>query len=230
LKAIGTADCVVLIGFDPIELRDAWLDAWPASKPCLTLDWSVQTHGIFPQGIQALGDLPSILDHLAARTKSAESWTAQELADHRSRVAQIERPRTEAAGISPAALFQAINKRVSADWIMTVDVGVHRILANHVIRCRAPGQLLQSNGLGCMGYAVPAAIGAQLVRPNRPVISMVGDGCMAMSLGELAVIAEKELPIVVVVLNDSALALIKLKQAKMQMAPRAVDFGATSAG
>jgi acetolactate synthase I/II/III large subunit len=107
---------------------------------------------------------------------------------------------------------------------MTVDVGAHRILANHAIKCRVPGQLMQSNGLGCMGYAVPAAIGAQLVHPGRPVIALLGDGCMLMTQGELALAAERDLPIVVVVLNDGALSLIKLKQAKMQMTPRAVDF------
>ncbi|MBL8832335.1 MAG: thiamine pyrophosphate-binding protein, partial [Rhodospirillales bacterium] len=52
----------------------------------------------------------------------------------------------------------------------------------------------------------------------------VGDGCMLMTAGELPLAAELGLPIVVVVLNDGALSLIKLKQAKMQMAPRAVDF------
>jgi acetolactate synthase-1/2/3 large subunit len=75
-----------------------------------------------------------------------------------------------------------------------------------------------------MGYAVPAAIGAQLVRPDRPVVALVGDGCMLMTQGELALAAERDLPIVIVVLNDAALSLIKLKQAKMQMVPRAVDF------
>ena len=107
---------------------------------------------------------------------------------------------------------------------MTVDVGSHRILANHVIRCRTPGQLLQSNGLGCMGYALPAAIGAQLVHPDKPVVAMLGDGCMLMTQGELAVAAERNLPIVVVVLNDASLSLIKLKQSKMHMAARATDF------
>jgi acetolactate synthase-1/2/3 large subunit len=107
---------------------------------------------------------------------------------------------------------------------MTVDVGAHRILANHVLRCRAPGQLLQSNGLGCMGYAVPAAIAAQLVHPDRPVVAMLGDGCMLMTLGELAVAAERKLPLVVVVLNDAKLSLIALKQDKMKLQPRGVDF------
>ena len=107
---------------------------------------------------------------------------------------------------------------------MTVDVGAHRILANHVLRCRTPGQLLQSNGLGCMGYALPAAIAAQLVHPERPVVAMLGDGCMLMTLGELAIAAERKMPLVIVVLNDAKLSLIALKQDKMKMAPRGVDF------
>lgn len=107
---------------------------------------------------------------------------------------------------------------------MTVDVGAHRILANHAVLCRSPGQLIQSNGLCHMGYALPAAIGAALAKPGAPVVALIGDGSLLMSLGELAVAAEHNLPIVVVVLDDQALALIKLKQAKMQMAPRAVDF------
>jgi acetolactate synthase-1/2/3 large subunit len=148
------------------------------------------------------------------------------LAALRKRVATIVRPRRPPHGISPAALFAAVSERVTSEWLMTVDVGAHRILANHVIKCREPGQLIQSNGLCCMGYAVPAALGAQLVHPERPVVALVGDGCMLMAQGELAVAAERGLPIIVVVLNDGALSLIKLKQAKMQMEQRAVDFGA----
>jgi acetolactate synthase-1/2/3 large subunit len=142
----------------------------------------------------------------------------------RDTVATIVRPRRPDKGISPAALFAEVSAQATADWIMTVDVGAHRILANHVVKCRVAGQLMQSNGLGCMGYAVPAAIGAQLVHPARPVVALVGDGCMLMTQGELALAAERDLPIVIVVLNDAALSLIKLKQAKMQMVPRAVDF------
>jgi acetolactate synthase-1/2/3 large subunit len=151
-------------------------------------------------------------------------WTAERYAQLRAKVAHIVRPRQPEKGISPAALFHAVSAQAQDDWVMTVDVGAHRILANHVLQCRVPGQLMQSNGLGCMGYAVPAAIGAQLVHPERTVVAMLGDGCMLMTQGELALAAERNLPLVVVVLNDAALALIKLKQSKMNMAPRATDF------
>jgi acetolactate synthase-1/2/3 large subunit len=222
---IGEADLQVLIGFDPIELRDAWLDAWPASRACLSIDWSAASHRVFPVGRQAIGSVPEILRQLCRSDQQpAAAWPSGPLATLRDAVETIVRPRQPARAISPAALFAEVSVQATADWIMTVDVGAHRILANHVVKCRVPGQLMQSNGLGCMGYAVPAAIGAQLVHPDRPVIALVGDGCMLMTQGELALAAERDLPVVIVVLNDAALSLIKLKQAKMQMMPRAVDF------
>ncbi|MBV9522641.1 MAG: thiamine pyrophosphate-binding protein [Alphaproteobacteria bacterium] len=225
LALLRDADFLVLIGFDPIELRDAWLDAWPADRACLALDWSAPTHRAFPLGHQAVGTLPLLLEQLRHREEStAGRWSAARLAALRQRIDHIVRPRAPARGISPAALLAEVSRQAAPDWLMTVDVGAHRILANHVVKCRGPGQLMQSNGLCCMGYAVPAAIGAQLVHPERTVVALVGDGCMLMTQGELALAAERNLPIVVVVLNDGALSLIKLKQAKMQMAPRAVDF------
>jgi acetolactate synthase-1/2/3 large subunit len=223
LRLVADADLMVLIGFDPIELRDAWLDAWGADKACLSLDWGSLGHRVFPVGEEALGDLPAILAALTGPARPV-AWPAERLQAHRQAVATIVRPRDPPGAISPAALFHAVSRRIGKDWTLTVDVGAHRILANHVIACRTPGQLLQSNGLGHMGCAVPYGIAAQLVRPGHAVVALVGDGCLLMTLGDLALAAELDLPLVVVVLNDAALSLIKLKQRKMQLAPRAVDF------
>lgn len=222
MKLVREADLIVMAGFDPIELRDAWLDAWPQVQPVVSFDWGPLNHRIFPEGERAYGNLAGMLAQLTsdARADKAAFWGRPCLQLLKDAVAHIVRARVPTKGISPAALFAAVSGQATADWIMTVDVGAHRILANHVIRCHTPGQLLQSTGLGCMGYAVLAAIGAQLVHPDKSVVAMLGDGCMLMAQGELAVAAERNLPIVVVVLNDASLSLIKLKQAKMNLAPK----------
>ncbi len=224
LKFIRKADRIVLIGFDPIELRDAWLDAWAPAQEVISLDWTPQTHRIFGCGQQYAGDLFGMLAQLTRTAQRPCGWDGALIQGVKQDTARIVRPREPAGRISPAGLFHAVSQRVHPDLLMTIDVGAHRILGNHVLSCVSPGQLLQSNGLGCMGYAIPAAIGASLAAPGRQVIAMLGDGCALMSLGELALLAELKAPIVTVVLNDDSLALIDLKQEKLALARQGVTF------
>jgi thiamine pyrophosphate-dependent acetolactate synthase large subunit-like protein len=75
-----------------------------------------------------------------------------------------------------------------------------------------------------MGFGVPAAIAAQLARPETPVLSVVGDGGMLMMIHDLALIRELHLPIVIVVLSDRSLSLIRVSEHRRGMAPYGVDF------
>lgn len=224
LKLIRQADLIVLIGFDPIELRDAWLDAWAPGQAVISLDWTPQSHRIFGCGDQYAGDVFGMLEQLTRADQRPCGWDAAVLSGVMQEVARIVRPRELAGRISPAGLFQAVSRCVTPDLMMTIDVGAHRILGNHALTCISPGQLIQSNGLGCMGYAIPAAIGASLAAPGRQVVAMLGDGCALMSLGELALLAELQLPVVTVVLNDDSLALIDLKQEKLALERQGVTF------
>ena len=87
-----------------------------------------------------------------------------------------------------------------------------------------PLQLLISNGLATMGFALPAAIAAALARPGRPVVCMVGDGGLAMTLAELETLARLQLPVTVIVFDDAALSLIEVKQKPGQGGGAAVRF------
>lgn len=221
---LAEADHLTLIGFDAIELRDAWLDAWGEDKACITLDWVAQTDRVFPSGLQLLGDLAANLEGLTVDATPRAAWPEGRLDAYGREIAKIVAPRKPEAGVSPAALFAEIDARITQDMVLAVDVGAHRILACHALHCVSPGQLLQHNGLCSMGYAIPAAVGAALTAPGKRVVAILGDGCALMSLGELAVIAEHNLPVTVIVLNDASLALIELKQSKMQVETSAVKF------
>jgi acetolactate synthase-1/2/3 large subunit len=85
--------------------------------------------------------------------------------------------------------------------------------------------LLISNGLSTMGFALPAAIGAALADPGRPVVAFTGDGGLAMALGDLATAAQTRAGIVVVVFNDRSLSLIDIKQRHRQMQRDGVELG-----
>ncbi|MEM8743533.1 MAG: thiamine pyrophosphate-dependent enzyme [Pseudomonadota bacterium] len=223
-KLVQEADHLTLIGFDAMELRDAWLDAWGPDKPCLTLDWATQTDRVFPSGEQLLGDLPANIAQLAASAKPAAAWPESRIDAYRADLQKIVAPRAPETGISPAALFAEVDARLDDNTILTADVGAHRILACHAFNCVMPNQLLQTNGLCSMGYAIPAAVGAALSEPDKRIVALVGDGSALMSLGELAVVAEHQLPVTVIALNDASLALIELKQSKLQVETNAVRF------
>ena len=111
------------------------------------------------------------------------------------------------------------------DTIATIDTGSHRILINYVWQAYEPRRLLQSNGLGSMGYALPAAIAAKLLYRKRPVLAMMGEAGLDMVIGEMALLEKHDLPIVIAVFRDDTLSLIKLKQERMKLPETGVATG-----
>jgi len=95
---------------------------------------------------------------------------------------------------------------------LAVDSGAHMFAPMGLWPAARPHDVLKSNGLSTMGFALPAAIAAALEMPERPVAALIGDGGLMMCLGELATAAECGVKVVTIVLNDSALSLIDVKQ------------------
>jgi acetolactate synthase-1/2/3 large subunit len=84
---------------------------------------------------------------------------------------------------------------------------------------RRPRQILISNGLSTMGFALPSAIGAALLDRSSRVVALTGDGGLLMSLAELGTVARERLKVITIVFNDRSLSLIRIKQEKMGYAP-----------
>jgi acetolactate synthase I/II/III large subunit len=111
--------------------------------------------------------------------------------------------------LSPQYTIERIGALVGPDAIYTAGVGQHQMWAAQFIRYEKPRSWINSGGLGTMGYAVPAAMGAKLGRPEVPVWAIDGDGSFQMTNQELATCAIEKIPIKVAVINNGSLGMVR---------------------
>jgi acetolactate synthase-1/2/3 large subunit len=111
--------------------------------------------------------------------------------------------------LSPQFAIKRIGELVGPDAIYTAGVGQHQMWAAQFIRYEKPGTWINSGGLGTMGFAVPAAMGAKLGRPDVTVWAIDGDGCFQMTNQELATCAIEKIPIKVAVINNGSLGMVR---------------------
>jgi acetolactate synthase-1/2/3 large subunit len=111
--------------------------------------------------------------------------------------------------LSPQYVIERIGALVGPDAIYTSGVGQHQMWAAQFIRYEKPGSWINSGGLGTMGFAVPAAMGAKFGRPDKQVWAIDGDGCFQMTNQELATCAIEGAPIKVAVINNGNLGMVR---------------------
>ena len=225
LPLLQQADLILAAGYDPIEMRGNWLGALPHPERLVELSAQPADHGMHEAGSWLAGPVAALLTALAAGLeRRASAWPAGEIARAKAMLAQ--------AFAAPAewgahAVIETLEAALPPDAIVTVDSGAHRILLSQKLHVRRPGGLLQSAGFCTIGAALPLAIGAKITRPGRPVVAVMGDGGLEMTLGELGTLRDQGLPVVVLVLQDESLALIELKQRQAGLEPKGVRMGAT---
>jgi acetolactate synthase-1/2/3 large subunit len=212
------SDLIVTIGFDQVEPMPT---AWRYDVPVVALSEVRACATLAPITIEVLGPLASTLDRVL--TTACAGWRhdsgALALSEARATLAG-----TTAGNFGPLELAASVAAAAPSQAIATVDAGAHFLAIMPFWPAREPLQLLISNGLATMGFALPAAIAAALARPDRPVVCMVGDGGLAMTLAELETLARLQLHVTVVVFDDAALSLIEVKQKLGQGGNAAVRF------
>jgi acetolactate synthase-1/2/3 large subunit len=114
--------------------------------------------------------------------------------------------------LAPQQVVATVRACTPPETVATVDAGAHMLVTMPLWEVPEPHRLLVSSGLATMGYALPAAIAAALCAPQVPVVAFTGDGGLGMTLAEIETAVRLSLRVIVIVFNDAALSLIKLKQ------------------
>ncbi len=111
--------------------------------------------------------------------------------------------------LSPEFVIETLGKIAGPDAVYVAGVGQHQMWAAQFISYEKPRTWLNSGGLGTMGYAIPAAMGAKLARPDAEVWAIDGDGCFQMTNQELATCAIEGAPIKVAIINNGNLGMVR---------------------
>ena len=165
--------------------------------------------------VALIGDLKNILRALSPATKSALAksqpdltpWLAETYGWRTKFPLGYDKPSD--GSVSPQYVIERIGKISGPDTIFAAGVGQHQMWASQFIGYEKPRTWLNSGGLGTMGYAVPAAMGAKVGAPDTTVWAIDGDGCFQMTNQELVTCAINNIPIKVAVINNESLGMVR---------------------
>ncbi len=116
---------------------------------------------------------------------------------------------TQKKVIKPQFVVEKLYELTKGKAIITTEVGQNQMWAAQYYHFDHPNAFITSGGLGCMGFGLPAAIGAQVARPDRLVVDIAGDGSIQMNIQEMATATQYNLPVKVAILNNSYLGMVR---------------------
>jgi acetolactate synthase-1/2/3 large subunit len=145
-------------------------------------------------------------------SKTHESWHNEFKEKYKIELESVineELAPTNNRGISMGETIEMINKHSNGDAMMVSDVGQHQMFTCRYSKFNSSKSNITSGGLGTMGFALPAAIGAKMGMPNREVVAIIGDGGFQMTIQELGTIFQTKVPVKIVVLNNEFLGMVR---------------------
>jgi len=163
--------------------------------------------------IEILGDCKESLSKLTPLIKNKEypDWIKQFKDLEKIEIDKVinEDLNPKKNGLTMGETISAVNKYTKGDAIIVTDVGQHQMVACRYSEFIKSKSNITSGGLGTMGFALPAAIGAKMGAPEREVIAIIGDGGYQMTIQELGTIFQNKLPVKILVLNNEFLGMVR---------------------
>jgi acetolactate synthase-1/2/3 large subunit len=222
---IRLSDCVVVLGCKLTQPGTGGFELELPSDRLIRVDTSKESlEANYTASLAILGSVEAVLERLLPAVQrlpgnSVGGWTRDEIEDWKKRL-RVVRSDTVVLepvvhGVTPknaGAFFASLRRVLPRHGIVVTDSGLHQGLVRRHFEVLAPRGLILPSDLQSMGFGVPAAIGAKLAAPDRPVVVVLGDGGFAMSGMELLTAVREKIPLTVIVFNDGRLNLIALQQ------------------
>lgn len=206
-ELMKSADLIVSYGMDPIELLPK---PWKYGAPVIEIASRAFARNHFLPAVALTGELDDAATQLASDL-SPSPWAASEIDDLKAHM-RARATFDDDTAITPTHLARTVCERLPADVRIAVDAGAHMLPVMAFFEAKQPCDALISRGLATMAYGLPSAIGAAMADPSRHVVAFTGDGGLMMCIAELATAAQLGCRLTVVVFNDSAIAMIGVKQ------------------
>ncbi len=211
-RAMEHCDALLMLGTD-----FPYRPFYPAGVPVVQIDERGEQIGRrVPVDVPLVGTVKdtvqALLPLISAKTDSAHlgRMTAH-YRRARARLDHLAEDHAKDSPLHPQFVAATINRLAAADAVFTADVGTPCIWAARYLRMNGHRRLIGSFNHGSMANALPQAIGAQSAQPGRQVVTLSGDGGLAMLLGELITLRQMRLPVKVVVFNNGALGFVELE-------------------
>ena len=223
-KAMEMADLVIAVGYDIVEFAPARWNSKVKHK-IIHIDANENhINKLYQPDEEVIGDISYALREIESfcTPKSEPTWAF----DIRKQiVAEEERFANDTSfPIKPQKILNDIRSVMSENDILISDVGAHKMWIARHYHCYYPNTCIISNGFATMGIAVPGALAAKLVCPERKILAVSGDGGFMMNSQELETALRYKIPFVTLIFNDAHYGLIKWKQEERYGNSSCVDF------
>jgi acetolactate synthase-1/2/3 large subunit len=214
LAGFEDADVVIAVGYDLVEHAPKHWNPKRDKKVVVIDSVPAEIDQYFTPEVELVGDVYHVLSRLAEECRdvphSGGSPRLREIVLGRLEAAKDD----DAFPVAPPRALWEIRRALGREDILVSDVGLHKLWIGRMFPAHEPSTVVIANGLAGMGFAVPAAIAAKLVRPERRVVAVSGDGGFLMNAQELETATRLKTAVVNVVWEDRAFGSIVWKQEK----------------
>ncbi len=213
------ADLIITVGYDPVEFSPRyWRQRNSAEKAVIHVSSTPAETDAAYQSFELVGDIRRTLSKLVKEKIKIKTEKGPRPigSSFFTRLREMERKGMPLAAsgwpVKPVRLVSEMRKALGRKDVLISDVGAHKVWIARFYEAMSPGTVLISNGLASMGFAIPSAIAAKMLCPERKVIAAVGDGGFLMSLSELETASRLGLSFTIVIWNDGGYGLISWKE------------------